>query len=310
MSLDFIAIDFETANRNRASACAVGLVKIVDGQIVDEFYSLINPEVDFDSFNIAIHGITPSMVTDAPIYPQILKMIDNFCENLPIVAHYAPFDIGVLRDSNERYNIDEFEAKYFDSYFLAQKYMKTISYKLKHLCELIGFDFEHHNAQEDARACANLVLYLCNENSFMSIDELVEIAGYKKYGQINGYEGSGFRINKNSSNSLSSKDIESMIQNIDRNSLDNAHPFFDKHGCFTGKLESMKRTDAMVQFAQLGGIPEKGVTKKTNFLVMGEQDIRVVGEGLKSSKIKKAEKLLNEGQEIQLLGEVDFLRML
>jgi len=312
MSLDFVAIDFETANSKRSSPCSVGMARVENGIIVDTYYSLINPECQFDAYNMYIHGITPEMVVTEKIYPDIAKDILTFSTDLPLVAHYAPFDMGVIKDSNARYNISDFRKKYFDSYYLAKQYISALSYKLNHLANQIGFSFEHHNALADAEACANLVNYLCTTNSFNCIDELISSAKYKKFGVIDGYNGSGFiksKIYGNKSENYTQY-VQQLLESVDPSSLDTTHIFYQKKACFTGTLKSMARKQAMAIFAMLGGIPEKNITKTTNFLIMGDQDIRVVGETGKSSKILKAEQLLTKGQEIQLLSENEFLRMI
>lgn len=310
MSIDFVAIDFETANQKRASACSVGLTKVLNGKIYQSYYSLINPETSFNPFNIAIHGIDENMVKDSPNYSHVILEIKEFIEDLPLVAHYAPFDMGVIRDSNDRYSINNFSAKYFDSYYLAKQYMTSISYKLDYLSDLIGVSFNHHNALDDSMACAKLIIYLCNEHNYTSIDELLSNAHYKQMGTVINSEKSGFKKNITRSKKQAQSDIQAIIDSIDEDALDKTHPFFKKHACFTGKLETMTRQSAMSLFAKIGGIPEKNVTKKVNYLVMGEQDFRIVGTELKSSKILKAEKLLQSGQDIQLLTENDFLKMI
>lgn len=310
MSVNFVAIDFETANQSRASACSVGMVKVIDGKITDTYYSLINPETPFDPFNIYIHGITEDMVIHEPTYPSVVKDILAFTDGFKLVAHYAPFDMGVIRDSNERYQISNFRRQYFDSYYLSMQYLTTLSYKLNSLARLIGFDFNHHNALEDAAACATLVLYLLSENNKDSIEDLLNGARYKRFGEINGYMRNGFLRTSNRNSPSQSINISEIVSSVDQTIIDEEHIFFQKYACFTGTLQSMKRIDAMKLFAQCGGIPEKGVTQKTNFLVMGDQDLRKVDQSGKSSKIKKAELLLSQGKKIQLLGENEFLQML
>ena len=98
-SLNFIAIDFETANFKRSSACAVGLVKVIDGQIAESRHLYIRPEpFFFEPFNVAIHGIREADVKDAPrfseLWPQLGAEITS-----PLVAHNPCFDMSVLRHS-------------------------------------------------------------------------------------------------------------------------------------------------------------------------------------------------------------------
>lgn len=311
MSINFIAIDFETANQARASACSIGMIKVLDGQIVDSYYSLINPETEFDPYNIFIHGITPAMVENQPIYSEISEQILNFSDSLPFVAHYAPFDMGVIRDSNDRYGINDFKINYFDSYYLSIQLIQSLSYRLNDISTELNIKLVHHNALSDAEACAKIVLHLCESNSVSTIDELNQLGRYFRYGVVDGAIGSGFRRKKDSKYTSKGYDINALLASIDKEDLDKSHPFYEKKACFTGKLQSMPRIDAMEIYASYGGIPEKGVTKATNYLVMGEQDLNVIksNDG-KSAKIKKAEKLLFDGQDIQLIGEQQFLQML
>lgn len=306
MSINFVAIDFETANQSRASACSIGMIKVLDGEIVDSFYSLINPETEFDPYNTYIHVITSDMVENQPIYSEISEQILNFSDSLPFVAHYAPFDMGVIRDSNDRYGINAFKINYFDSYYLSRQLIQSLSYRLNHIAAELNIKLDHHNALSDAEACAKIVLHLCESNSVSSIDELNQLGRYFRYGIVDGAIGSGFRRKKGKG-----YDIDELLASIDKENLDKTHPFYEKKACFTGKLQSMPRIDAMSIFASYGGIPEKGVNKATNYLVMGEQDLNIIksNDG-KSAKIKKAEKLLIEGQDIQLIGEQQFLQML
>lgn len=92
--------------------------------------------------------------------------------------------------------------------------------------------------------------------------------------------------------------------------MDPTHHYYGMHFCFTGKLIKMTRAEAHKEVALVGGIPEKGVNKRTNILVVGEQDWHVVGKEGLSSKMKKAQQLLNSGQEIEILTEDDFIKLL
>ncbi|MGI6155046.1 MAG: exonuclease domain-containing protein [Enterococcus lemanii] len=311
MSINFVAIDFETANQSRASACSVGMIKVLNGEIVDSYYSLINPETEFDPYNTYIHGITSEMVENQPTYANISNQILDFSESLPLVAHYAPFDMGVIRDSNDRYEITDFKVNYFDSYYLSRQLIQSLSYRLNDLSSLLKFDLDHHNALSDAEACAKIILYLCETHSANNIDELNKLGRYFKLGVVDGSLGSGFRRKKDSKKNAKGYDINALLDSIDKDNLDKAHPFYETRACFTGKLQSMTRINAMEVFASYGGIPEKSVTKSTNYLVMGEQDLNVIrSDDGKSSKVKRAEKLLSEGQDVQLIGEQQFLQML
>ena len=100
MTLDFTAIDFETANSYRGSPCSVGLVKVRDGQIVDESFTLIHPPArfdHFDGFNTWLHHINADMVAGAPSWQKVADWIVRYTESDTLVCHNAGFDIGVIR---------------------------------------------------------------------------------------------------------------------------------------------------------------------------------------------------------------------
>ena len=86
--------------------------------------------------------------------------------------------------------------------------------------------------------------------------------------------------------------------------------FYDRHVVFTGKLEKMVRKDAMLIVVNLGGILDNSVTKKTNYLVLGNNDYNAILHGEKSSKHKKAEQLKLEGNDIEIIDEFTFYDIL
>ena len=90
---DFAAIDFETANNERTSVCSVGVVIVRNGEIVDSFYSLIQPEPNYYNYWCSqVHGLTRQDTEDAPIFPEVWKQIEPLIEGLPLVAHNKAFD--------------------------------------------------------------------------------------------------------------------------------------------------------------------------------------------------------------------------
>lgn len=105
--LDFCAIDFETANAERCSVCSVGIVIVKDGEIVDKFYSLIQPEPDYYCYwNTRVHGLTQKDTMDAPVFPKVWEQVEPLIEGLPLVAHNARFDEGCLKAVFKVYQMD------------------------------------------------------------------------------------------------------------------------------------------------------------------------------------------------------------
>ena len=83
---DFAAIDFETANNERSSVCSVGVVIVRDGEIVDSFYSLIQPEPNYYNYWCSqVHGLCCEDTDKAPVFPKVWAQIEPLIEGLPLV---------------------------------------------------------------------------------------------------------------------------------------------------------------------------------------------------------------------------------
>ena len=304
MNYSYVALDVETANSFRGSICSIGLVKFQNGKVVDSFYSLINPEEDFDYRNINIHGITQKDILNSPIFPEIRQRIIDFIGTNIVVSHFAQFDIGALKDAYLKYNLDFDDVKFVCSYRLAKIALPgLINYKLKTLTKELNIKLEHHNALSDAKASGLILGYLLSANSYSDIDEFLYNYHYNKTG-LHGQYGFNRQLKGDYKSNLiyQPTDEEKALMNPD-------HYFYGLYFCFTGKLERMTRKEANTMVALTGGIPEKSVTKNTNILVVGEQDWRVVGESGLSSKMKKAQSLLENGQNIEIMTEDDFIKM-
>lgn len=159
--MNFVAMDFETANAQRHSACSIALVVVQDSQIVGRYYSLIQPEVPFHPRNIDVHGIRPEMVKNSPKFPEVWREIHSFFQkDRLIVAHNAPFDNGVLKSCLEYYQL---EPAHFLSLCTVRSSRKLFpqfeNHRLNTVCTNLGIPLlNHHDALEDSLACAGIVL--------------------------------------------------------------------------------------------------------------------------------------------------------
>jgi DNA polymerase-3 subunit epsilon len=176
--LTFTAIDFETANGSPASPCAVGLVQVVEGQIVDSLSMLFQPPFPHNWFhegNIRVHGITPEQVADAPQWEEILPELLLFGSGEPFIAHNASFDMGVLRASAEAVNFDLPDLSYACSLLMARKTYNLDSYRLNAVAYAAGHEeFDHHDALADADACARIVLHMAKRHGAADLQELLD----------------------------------------------------------------------------------------------------------------------------------------
>lgn len=171
MSYSYVALDVETANSFRGSICSIGLVKFQDGEVIDSFYSLINPEEEFDEFNIFIHGIMPDDVIGSPTFPEIRQKIVDFIGTDIVVAHFAQFDMGALKDAYQKYHLEFDNIEYICSYRLAKAALPgQLNYKLKRLAKNLNLELDHHNALSDAQACGFILEHILSTNSFSELD--------------------------------------------------------------------------------------------------------------------------------------------
>ena len=158
---DFIAIDFETANRNRNSACSLALIVVEENQIVNKKHWYINPPTD-DFYFSYLHGITKSTVLNAPTLAELWETeLKFYIENKIIVAHNASFDISVLQTSLSEAGITQSKIQYLDTVEYARNFFPTLeNHKLPTVCKFLGISLNHHNALSDAEACAQIVIKL------------------------------------------------------------------------------------------------------------------------------------------------------
>ena len=113
----YIVFDVETPNRYNDRMSAIGISIVEDGKIVKEMFSYVNPEEPFDDFNTQLTGISAETVADAPTFPELWKKIEGMMGSGILVAHNAPFDMGVLKKCLEDYGIRWTERTRYGGFF-------------------------------------------------------------------------------------------------------------------------------------------------------------------------------------------------
>jgi DNA polymerase-3 subunit epsilon len=303
--MDFISIDFETATSDRNSPCEIGLTFIKENNIVETKSWLIKPiqYPYFDSFNVHIHGITPKDVAKQPEFDvlwrnEILPLVDgNF-----LMAHNAGFDFSVLRKTLETYSLPFPELQYSCSYIISKKIIKgLLSYDLASLCHYSSLSLPNHRAGDDSKACAELSLKLFETSEVFCLEDFPGKLATSIGRLYNG--GYNPSRSKHEGRSISHTEIQGDPERRDSDSV-----FYGSKVVFTGTLSSMSRADAWKIIADIGGINSENVSKETDFLVVGQQDFRIVGEDGMSRKQEKAKALLEKGHTIEVVSEADFLR--
>lgn len=305
--MNFIAIDFETANEKRNSPCSIGIVVVENGKVIEYIHHLIKPkEMRFMPINIGIHGIRPSMVKDEPEFDIIWDKIKHYFDNNLVIAHNAAFDLSVLRNTAELYNIKLPSISYLCTMKLAKNfYTETENAKLNTVNDFLGYEFKHHDALDDALACSNILMNVCEELKCDDINEIAKLTGVT-IGKVdcNGYipsstNGRVLRV----SNRVSASKKTNIIERLEEDAFKN------EVVVFTGRLTSMARDEAMKIVRRLGGETGSSVTKKTTILVSNMKNIKDLRREEMSTKYRKATDLYEKGQNIRFLNEEEFFNL-
>jgi DNA polymerase-3 subunit epsilon len=300
----FVVIDFETASL-RSTPIQVGLIEVTDGVPgrSEEFF-IFQEASRFDSFSIQVHGIYPEDVRDAVRWPEALAEIVAFIAGRPVIAHFAQFDIGVIRDACDEWKLPWPEFTYACTVVIGRHVWPEMpSHSLGHLAPALGVSMDatkRHKALYDAMLTALVVKKAMIDTSTTTLDELLVVARVwpgllapTEWGHCHGKQ-----------HQHRAKDIE-VNAGADSNGA-----LYGQKIAFTGAM-SMSRTQAQQIVATAGGIPQDNVRKDTTYLVMGYQDKRVLAEGqTQSSKLRKVLNMREAGSQVELVDEVDFLRLL
>ncbi|RYC14772.1 exonuclease domain-containing protein [Nocardioides zhouii] len=302
--LDFTALDFETANAYRGSPCAVGLVRVRDGEAVDERRWLIRPPEQvnyFDAFNTALHGIDASMVRHAPRWNDILPAIVDYIGDDVVVAHNAGFDIGVIRYACAVDNIEWPEMRFLCSMVMARRALSLPSYRLPYVVESLGSQMgDHHDPLADAHGVVSVVNGLADA---AGVTELADLVAAHHLGI--GHMSSGIYAGSVALGS-GGRNFTPIEVNTD---ADPSGYLYGRVVVFTGTLMSMTRDVARQECARVGATPEQNTTKRTHVLVVGDINPAVLRPGSNvTGKARKAFDLQDGGQPIEVMTEDDFAR--
>jgi DNA polymerase-3 subunit epsilon len=278
--VDFTAIDVETANADLASICQVGVVTFRDSKPFHTFQALVNPEDEFSPINVRIHGIDESRVRNCAVFPVAMESLRPLLNGKIVVSHTA-FDRVSLARASEKYKLPAIECRWLDTARVVRHTWKQFArsgYGLADVAEWCGITFVHHRADEDARAAGMILAHAMAETGLSVEDWLFRISS-------EGSSSSGIKRIGNPEGPLAGEVI-----------------------VFTGTLMIL-RQEAADLAASAGCEVDTSVTKKTTVLVVGDQDLRRLAGHGRSSKHRKAEALIESGQQIRILGETDFVRM-
>ena len=292
INLTFNGIDVETANSNRSSICQIGIVHVVEGKIVDTWQTLVNPEDWFDPMNVSIHRITERDVRESPTMPEIRQELRRRLRGQILVSHTS-FDRVAFERAMNKYDLEQLQVAWLDSARIVRRAWPQYSqrgYGLKNVASDLGIQFKHHDALEDAKAAAQITVIACRESGF-GVDRWVRKLPVPEPNSVRAREKMTYK-------GIAYEDLDGVVEELRDHSL-----------VFTGTLR-MTRSEATTLATSAGCTVTSSVTQKTSVLVVGIQDEYRLNGYKKSSKHRKAEQLIAEGNEIQIISEQDFTELI
>jgi len=285
--MDFTAIDFETANHRRDSACQLAAVVVRGGQIVDEQKWMIRPRpLFFSPRNIEVHGIRPDDVEYEPEFGELWESIAPHVRGTCLVAHNAAFDIGVLMACIRAYGHKCPEFQFTCTRLIGRATWPGRSgYGLKPLAQSLGISFRHHDALEDSRACAGILLAAASSACCDSVETL-EL----KYNLVRGIAGAGGYRGATRSRRVIRKVAAEVVADgvaepapryetraatptVDLQRLfvraQFLKPLAGKNVVFKGEWRRLPMTDAALVAVQFGATVHEHVTTQTHVVIVG-----------------------------------------
>ena len=279
---DYTVIDIETTGLDPTynDIIEVACIKYRSGTEVDQFHSLIQPPSQYDGtyvddFITSLTGITNEMLSTAPTFEDISHELWAFLDKELLVGHNVNFDVNFLYDTFQEKNALLFQNDFLDTMRLSRRCLPELKHhRLVDIAEHFQISGEYHRALGDC-IITNSIL-----------EQLTKIV-----------------LENNIDLDTSKKTIDLRLIQGDTQKFLPDHLFYDKYCAFTGKLERYPRKDAAKLVADIGAHLENGVTKHTNFLIIGNFDYSPSVKDGKSTKQRKAEQLILEGQDLQIISE-------
>lgn len=301
MKATFLLFHAECMNDNRDSVCHLILTPVLDNVRQASIEFIVNPESTFD---FVVSNITENCINSAPRvaeeWPKIQSIINQYEYTICSSDGYSA---RALYATLKRLNIDFDEFQYSNAKTIYRKVFDEFSYSFDYL-NYKNFDdcileSEPINISE---RWADLAIMALEKSSTDSINSFVK-ENRIRMGLISKTDFIPSKVIKiRSEQKFDAADVKVNPRE------DN--PFFGVNVVFTGKLETMQRNQARGMVVAIGGLAPETLTKETNFLVVGNQDLKIVGESGLSGKMKKAASYKEKGLDIEIITEKDFLEMI
>ncbi len=290
----YVVVDLETTGLSPDwdRIIEIGAIKVENGKIVDTFQQLIYPDCEISSFIENLTGITNEMLANAPNIDKVLPLFDKFVGNSIVVGHNVNFDINFLYEDYQLILNKPFSNAFIDTMRISRKLYPDLEHH-----RLIDVIFHLKVTGSDLHRALNDCEYTYKCYEYMK-KEILET-----YGSLESFQA----LFKNNHHSKSI-DLTKLIADNDK--FDETHRLYKKVCVFTGTLEKYSRQQAAQIVVNLGGTCGNLVTKKTNYLILGNNDYCSSIKNGKSTKQQKAEEYKLKGQDIEIIPESVFYDMI
>lgn len=324
--MDFIAVDFETPNRKNDAICSMGITLVKNNEVVFSRNVLVNPCTYFDYANIKIHGITEEEVEEAPTFAEIWEEYSKYFNHYPVVMHNADFDTSVLYKAACKAKVIMPDMDFYCTKQLCEENYQIEKYNLESICKWLGIELNNHNSGSDSLATAKVMLHILNdENASIHIhmDSEAFFEKAEKYERKMEREEKPARsisttISFNMRTGVASINDRPVFSVTEHENSEIVKPeccyddvdieFEGKRFVLTGNFPGMGRSEAKNIIEGKGGKVTGSVSKKTDYVIIGEEDKAIVGADGKSRKIEQAEELIKEGYNIKLIEAECFVK--
>ena len=282
MNDNFVAIDFETSYGH--IPCSIGIVEFDNGEIINEYYSLIKPiGLKFSYINTSINGINVEDVINEREFDEIWDEIEHFFIDRVVVAHNSSFDITVLEKTLDYYGIIKPDFKLFCTLKISQSLLKLDNHKLSTVAKYFEIEqYDYHNALEDASVCGQIFYKLFNKYDVLTTINNSKISSNTNRGQ--NYKSYLNRI-------FNDKNIKEKFVWTCSDKL------AGKTFVVSGVFEKFSRDDLKKAIEDNGGKVGSSISAKTDYVV--------AGDNMGPAKLEKANQL-----KISIITEIDFLSMI
>ena len=289
---NYVVLDLETTGLmpDFDEIIEIVALKIENGNITDTFQQLVKPENEIGSFIEQLTGITNEMLSTAPKINEALPLFDKFVGDSIVVGHNVNFDVNFLYDNYMNVFERPFSNDFIDTMRIARKiYPKLPHHRLKDIVQYLGIaENGYHRALKDCEYTYKC--YQSMENTVMQ-----DFNGIQAFQAL--FRNKGGRL-----------DLTKLVAN--KLEFDETHPLYKKVCVFTGTLEKYTRQEAAQIVVNLGGTCGNTVNKKTDYLILGNNDYCSTIKNGKSSKQQKAEEYKLKGQDIEIIPESVFYDMI